>query len=437
MADDELNKRNLPEEHDGLLDCTSLAICCSFNRCGSLLAVGYNDGRLVIWDFLNRFIAKNINHAHAGHPVTSISWTRDGHKIVSSSVDNTLAVWEVKSGECLKRWWFNAPIMKAQFNRRNDNLIIVCPIRHTPILIEINYKTKSVQHKCIPSDKDEVDSNVVASFDRRGEYIYTGGSKGRITIFRCPRELNEQDNFEMVSSFKIQPIGAAPALIGEIEFAQKNKNLFLVNSSDRTIRLYSCDSALRAGVNGQCEELRKFQDMVSKTMWKRCCFSGDKEASYVCGGSARNHAIYIWGREDNTVRKILQGTSKGEMLLDVQWHPLKPKVVSIASGLVMVWSQVESENWSAYAPEFKELLENEDYNERESEFDEDDEDTSKNPNVKKEEHNETELIDVVEVNYEEGDYKSSDEEDYNPEALEFISVGLEDHEMVASEDRGT
>lgn len=65
------NLDNVPEEFDGVLDCASLAICCSFNRKGSLLAVGCNDGRVVIWDFLTRGVAKNIC-AHSNHPVCSI-----------------------------------------------------------------------------------------------------------------------------------------------------------------------------------------------------------------------------------------------------------------------------------------------------------------------------------------------------------------------------
>lgn len=62
---------NVPEEFDGVLDCSSLAICCSFNRRGSLLAVGCNDGRIVIWDFLTRGVAKNFA-AHLCHPICSV-----------------------------------------------------------------------------------------------------------------------------------------------------------------------------------------------------------------------------------------------------------------------------------------------------------------------------------------------------------------------------
>ena len=60
----------LLQEYDGSLDSVSVAGTASFNRRGSLLAVGCNDGRIVVWDFLTRGIAKIIS-AHV-HPVTSV-----------------------------------------------------------------------------------------------------------------------------------------------------------------------------------------------------------------------------------------------------------------------------------------------------------------------------------------------------------------------------
>lgn len=52
--------QNYPEENDGTLDCITMALTAQFNRFGTLLAVGCNDGRIVIWDFLTRGIAKIV-----------------------------------------------------------------------------------------------------------------------------------------------------------------------------------------------------------------------------------------------------------------------------------------------------------------------------------------------------------------------------------------
>lgn len=426
---DNPSKENVPEEYDGMIDCSSLAVCCSFNRRGSLLAVGCNDGRVVIWDFLTRIVAKSIP-AHTNHPVSSISWSRNGHKLVTASLDNTVAVWEVLSGECLIRWRCPSPILKTQLNPRNDNLVLVCPHKSPSLILEINYDQRTMQHKILPSDRDDSDPNNIASFDRRGQYVYTGNVKGRLVIIKCPKSFQDCGDAEpeIVSSFRIFAGGSTPAAIREIEFGARNKTHFLVNSSDRAIRLYSCDSALKAGINGSCDEVRKFQDIVNKTMWKRCCFSGDAEASHVCGGSARQHQLYIWETENGTIKKMLQGT-KGEMLLDVQWHPLRPVLASISSGYVSFWARAEIENWSAYAPDFKELEENEEYDERESEFDVEDEDKRLEPEKKDEDDDDSE-IDVEGI--EKNDYLvSSDEENVDVTSLVYIPISLEEYEMVA------
>jgi COMPASS component SWD1 len=72
--------QNYPEEFDGALDCISLAVTCSFNRRGTSLAVGCNDGRIVIWDFLTRGMAKIIS-AHV-HPVCSLRFHLNIHLVL-------------------------------------------------------------------------------------------------------------------------------------------------------------------------------------------------------------------------------------------------------------------------------------------------------------------------------------------------------------------
>lgn len=182
--------------------------------------------------------------------------------------------------------------------------------------------------------------------------------------------------------------------IRQIEFARRGTS-FLVSTADRIIRVYETIDVLPNGNNrllGDPEPLQKLQDLVNRTQWKKCCFSGDGE--FICAGSSRQHSLYIWEKSVGNLVKILHGT-KGEMLLDVVWHPVRPLIASVSSGVVSIWSQNQVENWSAFAPDFKELDENVEYEERESEYDLEDEDKSvKGLNVNKDEEVDVDVLTV-------------------------------------------
>lgn len=399
--------QNYPEEFDGALDCISLALTCSFNKRGTLLAVGCNDGRIVIWDFLTRGIAKIIS-AHM-HPVCSISWSRNGFKLLSASTDNNVCIWDVLSGECEQKYRFPSPILKVQFHPRNDKKFLVCPMRHAAVLVDTDG-----EHQIVPLDEDvsgaytPTDLTIVASFDRRGQHVYTGNAKGKILVLECPQLV-------LKASFKVT---ASATAVKSIEFARRGE-CFLVNTADRVIRVYNSKEVLAYGKDGEPEPVQKLQDLVNKTMWKKCCFSGDGE--YVCAGSARQHALYVWEKSIGNLVKILHGT-KGELLLDVVWHPVRPIIASISSGVVSVWAQNQVENWSAFAPDFKELDENVEYEERESEFDLLDEDKSVTAGPEKEDEDlEVDVTSVDPV----AAFCSSDEETEDTEVLQFLPIAPE------------
>ena len=65
--------------------------------------------------------------------------------------------------------------------------------------------------------------------------------------------------------------------------------------------------------------------------------------------------------------------SKQEMpdkLVDIDWHPTNPVIAICGSnGSTYIWVSKMTENWSTYAPKFKELSSNVEYIEREDEFD--------------------------------------------------------------------
>ena len=144
-------------------------------RRGTLLAVGCNDGRIFVWDFLTRGIAKIIN-AHV-HPVCSLSWNRTGHNLLSASTDNTVCIWNVITGDCLRKYRFPSPFLKVQFNPRNNGIFLVCPLKHPSLLVNLDGK-----HYELPLD-DQNEPNVISTFDRRGEHVFCGTAKGKVKHF--------------------------------------------------------------------------------------------------------------------------------------------------------------------------------------------------------------------------------------------------------------
>ncbi|KAF0286737.1 Retinoblastoma-binding protein 5 [Amphibalanus amphitrite] len=225
---------------------------------------------------------------------------------------------------------------------------------------------------------------------------------------------------QVVASFRVTSGASNSTALKTIEFARRGE-CFLVNSVDRVIRVYDAQKVLAAGLDGEPEPVQKLQDQVNKTMWKKCCFSGDGE--YVCAGSARQHDLYIWERSVGTLVKILQGT-KGELLLDVVWHPVRPIVTSISAGVVSVWAQNQVENWSAFAPDFKELDENVEYEERESEFDLSDEDRTVAQAPGAARHDEALEVDVTGVEPIPA-LRSSDEEGDGVGDLDYLPIAPE------------
>ncbi|XP_029186171.1 retinoblastoma-binding protein 5 homolog isoform X1 [Acropora millepora] len=399
--------QSYPEEYDGSLDSVSVAVTATFNRRGSLLAVGCNDGRIVIWDFLTRGIAKILS-AHV-HPVTSVSWSRNGRKLLSGSTDWNVSVWDVLSGECDQKYRFQSPVSKVQFHPRNNKVILVCPMKHAPVLVKLDG-----QHHSLPAG-GESEQNIVASFDRKGEYIYTGNSKGKVLVI-------DAETYEVVTEFRIQTGTSANTAVKAIEFARRG-SAFLINSQDRIIRVFDSQIVLSCqGTEGaEPEPIQKLQDLVNRTLWKKCCFSGDGE--YICAGSSRTHALYIWEKGVGNLVKILHGT-KGELLLDVVWHPIRPIIASISSGVVSIWAQNHVENWSAFAPDFKELDENVEYEEKENEFDIEDEDEEAEVPSETEAGEEDE-VDVCTVERIPALCSSDEENDEDPDSIYYLPVAPE------------
>lgn len=90
------------------------ASCVRFNRKGDFLAAGRTDGTVVIFDVETNGIARKLK----GHTrqVQSLSWSRDGRFLLTSSQDWTSIVWDLMDGSILRTVRFEAPVYLAEFH---------------------------------------------------------------------------------------------------------------------------------------------------------------------------------------------------------------------------------------------------------------------------------------------------------------------------------
>ncbi|GMR38864.1 hypothetical protein PMAYCL1PPCAC_09059, partial [Pristionchus mayeri] len=396
-----------PEEIDGTLNIQGeIATCCKFNRWGSLVAVGCQIGHVYIVDFLTRGVVKKIP-AHVG-PVSNLSWSRDGRSILSASVDMTCSVLDVLSGHSTRQLLLFDRIVSAQFNPRDDKQFLVLTLGGRPSLEstspDVESKQLSISHRRM---KDDAVSCV--AFDRRGKYVICGTSLGQILVYEVKtqklKSIVHQSNEWQVNKIVVPRRGCT----------------ILTNSQDRAVRRFDLDELVSAGRKGKkVEPVQKLSDIIDRTPWKSVCCSADSE--YICGASMEKHQLYIWERSNGSLIKILQiENSHGEVLSDVEWHPNRAIILSVANGTVNVWRKPLADNWMGFAPEFKELDENSKYPEKESEFDEDDEDESE-PEEEKREDSDLE-IDVVTVKVADQLGCSSDEENNNLPAIPSTKSG--------------
>ena len=113
-----------------------------------------------------------------------------------------------------------------------------------------------------------------------------------------------------------------------------------------------------------------FQDNITKCPWASCDFSGDGE--YVIGGCnsypqpGDNYKIFLWSTHTGELADQLTGPVSS--LYSLSCHPTRPFIaVGTCDGIIDVWGT--RLDWSAFAPNFQRLQQNEVYEEAEDEFD--------------------------------------------------------------------
>ncbi|CAG8679512.1 18190_t:CDS:2, partial [Acaulospora morrowiae] len=321
-----------------------------FNKRGTMLAGGCSDGFCIVWDFQSMSIVRKAK-CHVVS-VTGVSWSRNGHCVLSCGEDEKCVYWDLKRGT-QKIIQFGCSVLTAQMHpKNNDSFMFVASLfQESPVVVELGDTNR---HFSLPTNPDTSEPNspkysnnnplysktVVCRYDKHGTRILAGTSQGFLNI---------------IDSESLQ------ATVKEIIVSRNGKDV-IVQTLDKTIRLYWLDD------QGLHNSELLFAETVNKNNWNQCCFS--QVGEYIIGGSAKlaSHEIYIWDIGTARLVQTLQGPY--ETLIDLAQHPVQPVIVSLDEhGAIHTWTTRHKEDWVNWDPEFTEIHDNIVYEEREDEFD--------------------------------------------------------------------
>jgi len=177
-------------QHPNIVDSTA------FDPSGNQLATGCHDGILRIWDLtkappvatkaINAHLVPNMPAA----PIYSVTWTADGKQVLSTSLDRTLKLWDVASGNLVREF-------KA-------------------------YKEKEF-------DKGHQEGVFSAAFSPDGKFIVSGGSDKSIKIWNVAdgTVVREFTNPQFVKPdapvVAGQPVQAHPGWVYGVRFVKDGK----------------------------------------------------------------------------------------------------------------------------------------------------------------------------------------------------------------------
>lgn len=113
----------LPEIIEDKLTVPDEMAVVAFNARGNMLAAGCMNGAVAVFDFETHGEPRVIMRGHTGR-CTSVSWTRSSRKILSSSVDGKLMVWDVLSSTAVQVIELGHEVLTAALHPRSRSLCL-------------------------------------------------------------------------------------------------------------------------------------------------------------------------------------------------------------------------------------------------------------------------------------------------------------------------
>jgi WD40 repeat protein len=395
-------------------------VICSiaFDRTGNRLAAGCDDKHVVLFDMETRGVERVIDMETTDETVTrSLAWSDDGERLLAGT-SHEVRVYDLVKDKIVASYTHKTE--GEEFANHITNAVLHPSER----AFLVNFRTGLPQlHKiddggasaaiAIPTTLAETGEErqgeksnnnkspfpIVAHFIQSGSRVVVGNARGEIEMLKT-REISSSSpssqepaaatttsttrtkikgsssvlGFSEDSQGSLLAVNCMASRSGFLHILRKkeqvqndNDNHYEVNMTDAANA--SAKKTTEAAAESDYNHVFDFhQPTHEDTPMGWCCFSWDGTYLVGSGGKKNKHQIYLWNVLEKTLETVLEGPDVS--LWHLAWRPYRANLLSLADGgKILIWSKDYVENWSSFAPGFRELQHNEEYREAEDEFD--------------------------------------------------------------------
>ncbi|KAH7407828.1 eukaryotic translation initiation factor 3 subunit I [Cadophora sp. MPI-SDFR-AT-0126] len=220
-----------------------------YNRDGDIIFSTAKDQHICAW-FAHNGERLGTYHGHQG-----ALWTVDvdptSTVIASGAADNTVRLWDIRTGKCLKVWNFDTAVKRVEFNEDGSQLLAVTEKRMgflgtiVVLNIKVDVEAEQSDEKAMVITCEESKATV-AGWSYLSKYIIAGHEDGSVSQYDA--KTGEQlDNVQVHEiDLQVTDLQWSPDRTYFIT-ASKDKTAKLINATDlQVMKTYVADTPLNS-----------------------------------------------------------------------------------------------------------------------------------------------------------------------------------------------
>lgn len=289
--------------------------CVKFNPEGTHLISAGKESTVLLWQVYGECENELIFKGHK-LPVVDLAWSRDGEQFFTASADKTAAVFDIQTGQRLKRFRGHDSFVNAvSATRRGDPLVLTGSDDCTAALWDVRQRS----HTHLYKHEYQVLS---VAFSDDASQVFTAGIDNVVYCWDTRKQevvYELKGHTDSVTGLRLSPDG----------------NHLLSNAMDNSLRTWD----VRPFVAGTTRAVKTYhghhQDFQKQLL--RCSWSPD--GSRITCGSA-DKFVYVWDVESRRILYKLPGHNG--IVSEVDFHPKEPIIASCSNDKTIYLGEIST-----------------------------------------------------------------------------------------------